>query len=132
MTTSLVRAVVGIAGFLILDGMWLGLLMTRFYRDQLGPMARLAGDTFAPNWPAAAIVYLLLGSGVALFVAPRAADAASAARWGALFGFVVYGVYDFNNYSTLRQWPLALALVDTAWGTMASAACAVVVRAVAR
>ena len=28
-----------------------------------------------------------------------------AAAYGALFGLVVYGVYDFTNYSTLRQWP---------------------------
>ena len=55
-----------------------------------------------------------------------------AAAFGALFGLVVYGVYDFTNYSTLRQWPLVLALADTAWGTPGIARCAVAVRIVAR
>jgi uncharacterized membrane protein len=45
---------------------------------------------------------------------------------------VVYGVYDFTNYSTLRQWPFALTLADVAWGTAATAAAAAVVRIVAR
>ena len=55
-----------------------------------------------------------------------------AAVRGALFGVVVYGVYDFTNYSTLRQWPFALTLVDVAWGAVASAAASVAVRIVAR
>ena len=45
---------------------------------------------------------------------------------------VVYGVYDLTNYSTLRQWPFALTLVDVAWGAVASAAASVAVRIVAR
>ncbi|MDE3157076.1 MAG: DUF2177 family protein [Acidobacteriota bacterium] len=50
----------------------------------------------------------------------------------ALLGLVVYGVYDFTNYSTLRDWPLTLAVVDTAWGTVASALCALLVWRVTR
>jgi uncharacterized membrane protein len=57
---------------------------------------------------------------------------ALAAGYGALFGLVVYGVYDFTNYSTLRQWPFVLTLVDVLWGAVASAAASVAVRIVAR
>jgi uncharacterized membrane protein len=121
MATLLARTAVGMLAFMLLDGLWLGLLMRAFYRDQLAPIARLANGGFAPNWPAALVVYLALGAGLALFVAPRASGLASAAGWGALFGLVVYAVYDFTNYSTLRQWPFALTLIDVAWGTTASA-----------
>ena len=51
---------------------------------------------------------------------------------GALFGLVVYGVYDFTNYATLRHWPFALTLVDVAWGTLASAVAATAARIVVR
>jgi len=129
---TLKLAAVGAVAFMVLDGVWLGLLMKNFYREQLSPIARLADGGIAPNWPAAFIVYLLLGTGIALFVIPQAATVWSAAAFGALFGLVVYGVYDFTNYSTLRQWPFALALVDVAWGALASAAAAVAVRMVAR
>ena len=52
--------------------------------------------------------------------------------YGPLFGLVVYGVYDFTNYSTLRQWPLVVAFTDLAWGVVPSAAPVVVVRIVVR
>ena len=122
----------GAVAFMVLDGLWLGLLMKNFYREKLAPIVRLADGGIAPNWPAALVVYVLLGAGIALFVIPRASTVASAAAFGALFGLVVYGVYDFTDYSTLRQWPFALTLADTAWGALASAAAAVVVRIVAR
>jgi uncharacterized membrane protein len=124
-------AAVGAVAFMVLDGAWLGLLMKNFYRDQLAPIVRLADGGIAPNWPAAFVVYLLLGIGIALFVIPNAPTVPLAAAYGALFGLVVYGVYDFTNYSTLRQWPFVLALIDVAWGAVASAACAATVRMVA-
>jgi uncharacterized membrane protein len=125
-------AAVGAVAFMVLDGIWLGMLMKRFYRDQLAPIVRLADGGIAPNWPAAFVVYVLLGAGIALFVIPRATTIPSAAAYGAVLGLVVYGVYDFTNYSTLRQWPFVLVLVDVAWGMVASAAAAAVVRVAAR
>jgi uncharacterized membrane protein len=131
MEHTLKLAAVGAVAFMVLDGVWLGLLMKNFYR-QLAPIVRLSDGGIAPNWPAAFVVYALLGTGIALFVIPRAATVPLAAAYGALFGLVVYGVYDFTNYSTLRQWPFVLTLADVAWGTVASAACAANVRFVIR
>ena len=125
-------AALGAVVFMVLDGVWLGLLMTDFYRAQLAPIVRLSNGGIAPNWPAALVVYVLLGTGIALFVMPRAPTVPLAAAYGALFGLVVYGVYDFTNYSTLRQYPLVLAFADLAWGIAASAACAVVMRLAVR
>ena len=129
---TLKLAALGALAFMVLDGVWLGLLMKGFYRAQLAPIVRLADGGIAPNWPAALVVYALLGAGIALFVIPRALTVSAAAAYGALFGLVVYGVYDFTNYSTLRQWPFVLTLADVAWGAVASSACAVAVRMVAR
>ena len=36
---------------------------------------------------------------------------------GALFGLIVYGVYNAANYSLLKDWPISVALIDTLWGT---------------
>ena len=125
-------AAVGAVAFMVLDGIWLGVLMKNFYRNQLAPIVRLADGGIAPNWPAALVVYALLGTGIALFVIPRAATVSLAALYGALFGLVVYGVYDLTNYSTLRQWPFVLTLADVAWGTAATAACSAIVRITVR
>ena len=129
---TLKLAALGAVAFMVLDGVWLGVLMKNFYRTQLAPIVRLADGGIAPNWPAALVVYVLLGVGIAAFVIPRAPTVSLAAVYGALFGLVVYGVYDFTNYSTLRQWPFVLALADVAWGAVASGACAVVVRSIAQ
>jgi uncharacterized membrane protein len=129
---SIKLAAAGAAAFMAFDALWLGILMKGFYRQQLAPIVRLGEGGMAPNWPAAFVVYILLGAGIALFVLPRASTGSLAAGYGALFGLVVYGVYDFTNYSTLRQYPFVVTMVDTAWGVAASAACAAVVRIVVR
>ncbi len=125
-------AAIGAVVFMVLDGLWLGVLMKGFYRTQLAPIVRLANGGIAPNWPAALVVYALLGTGIAVFVLPRAATIPLAALYGGLLGLVVYGVYDFTNYSTLRQWPIVLTLADAAWGTFATGTCAAIVRFAAR
>jgi uncharacterized membrane protein len=124
--------VAALVGFMLLDGVWLGLLMKNFYRDQLTPIARLANGGFAPIWPAAILVYVLLALGVALFVLPRSTGVGSVAGFGALFGLVVYGVYDLTNFATLADYPLAITVVDVCWGTVATALCSVAVRLVQR
>jgi uncharacterized membrane protein len=112
----------GAAAFIVLDGIWLGWVMTGFYRTKLGPILRLAANgAMAPLWWVAALVYVVLGVAIAAFVLPRASGIASAAGFGALLGFSIYGVYDLTNYSTLAQYPAVVAAVDMAWGTFACA-----------
>ena len=124
MTASMRMFFVSMIAFMILDGIWLGIVMKTFYRDQLAPIARMAGGSLAPNWTAAFFVYVALGVGITVFVMPRASDAFSAATNGALFGLVVYGVYDLTNFATLAQYPLTVMFVDMAWGAVATALCA--------
>jgi uncharacterized membrane protein len=114
---TLAAATTAFVAFTMLDGLWLGVVMKGFYRTQLAPIGRMADGGFAPIWPAAVVVYMLLALGIAVFVVPRATDAGSAAVLGAVFGLVVYGVYDLTNYSTLAAWPAAVTMADIAWGT---------------
>jgi len=122
MTHSLQAAGAAFAAFAVfvaLDGLWLGLIMRRFYRTQLSPIARMAGGSMAPIWPAAGVVYLLLSIGVVAFVVPRAeALLWSAVVGGAMFGLVIYGFYNLTNYATLARWPPAMVVVDTSWGVV--------------
>lgn len=124
------RLAIGVLSFVVLDGLWLGLVMNSFYREQLGPLALLASDgSLAPIWAAAAPVYLLMSLGIALFVVPRVrrGSLADAAWYGAVFGWILFGVYDLTNYSTLRGYPGIFAAVDMAWGGVACGVTAVMV-----
>ena len=71
---TLKLAAIGAVAFMVLDGIWLGLLMKNFYRDQLAPIVRLADGGIAPNWPAAFVVYVLLGTGIAALRDPARVD----------------------------------------------------------
>ena len=119
-------------GFMVLDALWLGVVMKHFYLAQLAPLARLSNGGFAPNWSAALVVYVALGAGIALFPLARATSLLSAAGYGAVFGLITYAVYDFTNYSTLKDWPFALVIVDVAWGAAAASACTAAVWLVMR
>jgi uncharacterized membrane protein len=104
---------------LILDGIWLGLIATSFYKNELGALARRDGGVLTPIWSAALVVYLALALGIVWFVLPRVSAAnplMSAALWGFAFGIITYGVYDMTNLATLAGYSLRLALVDMLWG----------------
>lgn len=132
MAEALKGTLVAALTFAVLDGIWLGLLMTSFYRTQLAPIARLANGNFAPLWTPALLVYVLLSVGVAVFVVPRAVSLATAIAFGGLFGLIAFGVYDLTNYATLAAWPLAVVLVDMAWGAFACGTAAAVTFTVVR
>ena len=124
---------VALATVLVLDAVWLGLLMRRFYSSRFAPIARMSGGSMAPIWPAAALVYVLLAVGVVAFALPRANGLVTAAAlWGALFGIVIYGFYNLTNHATLAKWPPAVTVVDMAWGSALCAATAVTVTLVDR
>jgi uncharacterized membrane protein len=105
--------------FLAIDLTWLGVLMAKFYKAELGPLARRSGEAMAPVWWAAFVVYVLIPLGIVLFVLPRVSpegSAVAALGWGFLYGVILYGVYDLTNYSLIDRWPWRMTLVDMAWG----------------
>ena len=100
--------------FLVLDGLWLGVLMSSTYKELLGPLMLAQ-----PKWGPAIVFYLLYVLGVVFFVVLPALARASARRAalaGAFFGLVAYGTYDMTNWATLQGWSAQLALMDMAWG----------------
>ena len=65
--------------------------------------------------------YLIFIVGVVIFaVAPaiKSGEWSTALLYGALFGFFSYGVYDFTNMATLRNWTATITAADVAWGTV--------------
>ncbi|MHB2137733.1 DUF2177 family protein [Pseudomonas monsensis] len=107
--------------FLLLDGIWLGLLMAPTYRELLGALM-LEKPLLVP----AAVFYCLYVFGCVVFAVLPAATWQWAAKRGALLGLVAYGTYDLTNWATLRGWSVQVTLMDWAWGTFATAvACAV-------
>ncbi len=100
---------------IIIDYVWLGIIASGFYKNQLQSI--LNADV---NIVSALIVYILIIFGIVLFVLPHklASKPFSAFFIGALFGFTVYGIYDFTNHAVLKNWTLPVSMMDVMWGSV--------------
>ncbi len=101
----------------VLDGLWLGFIARDFYKREMGDL--MANSVRL--WPAAVFYFGYPAGLVSLALTPMPASLGDAVFRCALFGLVVYGVYDMTNLATLRQWSTSLALADMAWGTLVAA-----------
>jgi uncharacterized membrane protein len=61
----------------------------------------------------AVIVYTLLVFGLYKFIISERRPVKDAA----ILGLVIYGVFDFTNYAIFKNYDMATALMDTAWGS---------------
>lgn len=104
---------------LVADIVWLIIAMGPLYRSELGDRMR-PEVALLP----AALFYLLFVVAIVIFVvvpvfrAINTGSYATAALLGALLGLVAYATYDLTNLATLRDWPVRLAIIDIAWGTL--------------
>lgn len=101
--------------FFAIDMVWLGVVARKFYANQL---VAFLGDV---NWVAAMAFYLLYIGGILVFAvlpALRAGSLITAVALGAFLGLVAYATYDLTNYATIRDWPLAVTIVDMIWGAV--------------
>jgi uncharacterized membrane protein len=125
MTKLLLPYAAVVVVMVVLDLFWLGGIAMPMYRRGIG---HLMAEN--PNFPAALLFYLLYAIGVMVFVVTRTDTWQAAAAYGALFGAMGYLTYDLTNLATLKDWPLGLSVVDTAWGCFATGVAAVAARLV--
>ena len=102
-----------------LDLLWIGVIAKPLYQQGIGHLM-----AERPNIGVAVLFYAIYAIGVVLFaVAPDGSTSGWARTLvtGALFGFFAYATYDLTNLATLKNWPLGLAVLDMAWGSLVTA-----------
>ena len=107
---------IALTTFLVIDLVWLGVVARSFYQTQLGHLMRAN-----VNWTAAIGFYLLFVVGIVVLVVLPAIERQSLLRallLGGLLGLVTYAAYDLTNLAILEGFPLIVAVVDIAWGTL--------------
>jgi uncharacterized membrane protein len=114
--TLVVSYLAALAVFCGLDFVWFDATGESIYRPAVGELLRSGFDA-----PAAAAFYLIYVGGLVFLSIRPASGLTQAMSHGAVYGFCAYAAYDLTNQATLRHWPLALSLVDMAWGTALSA-----------
>jgi uncharacterized membrane protein len=100
--------------FVIIDSIWIAGVANKFYKKQLSALL-LAKPKFLP----AIIFYIIyITAVVVLVLTPGLSHSYSwVVGHAALFGLAMYATYDLTNISTLKNWPVAVTVVDLIWGT---------------
>lgn len=102
--------------FVVIDLIWLGFIARDFYFSEL---RALMAPQF--NMVAAGAFYMLYPAGVVIFAAMPGIEAQSVVKavvLGSLLGLLAYGTYDLTNLATVKGWPVRMAIVDIAWGSI--------------
>ena len=105
-----------------IDLVWLLGIAKALYRDEMGDL--MASE---PKLIAGLGFYLFYALGACIFVITPALTKQSwiqAVQYGALFGFFCYMTYDLTNLAVIRNFPMRLAFIDIAWGSLVTAASA--------
>lgn len=105
-----------------LDLLWLGVVAKGLY-------ARHLGELLNPQvkWVPAILFYIVYVAAVVVFVVMPAAERRSMVRsagMGAFFGFAAYATYDLTSLALIRGFPVAVVIVDLAWGAVLTATAA--------
>ncbi len=118
--------ILSLVTMLALDGVWLSLMVKRFY-------APLFGNFMLPSPQIIPIIifYIMYTLGLTwLVLFPGIVQQSSLSLLffnGLVFGLVTYGTYDLTNQATIRDWSILITLVDMAWGTLLSGLVAAIV-----
>jgi uncharacterized membrane protein len=94
--------------FLLLDAVYL-----YFTKDMFGEMiVRIQRVAMQVRWWSGAVVYLFMAALLYWFIIKD-----NRPIWeAALLGLATYGIYDFTNHATLKNYDLKIAIMDTVWG----------------
>ena len=84
-------------------------LINKSFRSQIFAVQK---SPMTVNYLGAAFTYILLFIGLYYFIIKNHRSVIDAF----LLGVFVYGVYDFTNLATLREWSVELAAIDMIWG----------------
>lgn len=124
MKTYLIAYVATGLVFLAIDAIWLTVAAQPLYRSLMGEMLL---DSF--RVVPAALFYFIYIVGIVVFaISPALANDrwTTATFYGAFLGLFAYATYDLTNQATLRNWPIAVTIIDLCWGTFLTASAATV------
>lgn len=78
------------------------------------------GEPMIPKIFPAILAFLVLAFGIYYFIIEKVRDnniLIDSLKYGFVFGFVVYAVYDFTNLATLNNYSIKVTIIDILWGS---------------
>lgn len=103
------RKIISILILLILDGLWITLYMGRKYNNMV---YNIQGNKLSVNYGYVIGAYLMMSYLLVNVVIKYNLNLLDSF----IFGFCIYGIYDFTNGAIFNKWDGKLALIDMCWG----------------
>lgn len=116
MLQTLLTPLIGFLCFISIDYIWLSKIAKSFYISKLTTHITLTNGNMNIYSPAVPLVYIAIILGISIFVLTKTTTPPQTFLYGALFGFIIYAVYDLTNLATLKDYSWSLTLVDSLWG----------------
>jgi uncharacterized membrane protein len=107
---------IGIPLLIIIDYLWINVFNKKFYLKSFKKMGRVNKKGWDIWFFPGLVSWIILVFGIVFFVFNLATNNLEFFLYGAVLGFVIYGVYDTTNLATLKNYPKSFALIDTLWG----------------
>ena len=115
----LIKSLISIIIVLLLDIIWLN-INHQLYN---GMIKGIQFKNITINIYGAIIAYILMFMSFYFIIYPNINSDKNknvfqiALKHGALSGLILYGIYNFTNYSILENYKINISIIDTLWGT---------------
>jgi len=106
--------------FVVLDLVWLSVVARGVYFKHMGYLATIENGRIVFNLPVGLAVQVIIALGLAVFVSLALLvqnTLGTAMVMGMFSGFLLYCTYDLTNLSFVKGYPVAITVIDIAWGT---------------
>ncbi len=117
-TNTIITIIAIFITLLILDFLWLGIITKNFIISEFGSLIKVENNSIQINLLAGILTWLIIAIGVFIFAVNPSPTIQKALIMGAIFGFILYSVYDLTNLSFIKNYPINFIFVDIAWGTI--------------
>ena len=107
---GLLRGVVALLLIVAFDAIWLTIMKNQYK----SVITNVSGSNTGIRYQYAIVSWIIIASALAVQL-PNSVYESMA--YGALAGFVMYGVFNTVNASIFSDWNIGVVLYDTAWGT---------------
>lgn len=114
-------ALVSIVIFIALDYLWLAFIAKSLYLEKLGYLAVIENGSIQFNMAAGVAAQVIIALALAVFVSLgilAQSTLIGSILLGAFAGFAMYVTYDLTSLSFVKDFPVSIALIDIAWGTV--------------
>lgn len=105
--------------YLILDGTMMYFFTGKLFGSMIQKIQN--GKPMKARIIPALLCFIVLAFGIVYFIVDKVRDnhiIEDSLRYGFIFGFVIYAVFDLTNYAIFENYTLAVTIIDILWGSV--------------